>query len=718
MNSISRRILGCVVVGCLFAGVVSCDSGDEREGDTWRVYKADAASSSYSSLAQINKDNVGQLEIAWTFDPADALPGMRLGKYECNPIIIDTLLYATSARRHVYAIDARTGEKVWSFDPFQGERGGGNCRGVTYWESGSDKRILFTADHYLYAVNALTGEAIATFGENGRVDLNKNLDTDKEGVWVIPTSPGIIWKDLFIIGGEVSELYDAAPGHIRAYDVRTGERKWIFHTIPHPGEEGYDTWPPDAWKYAGGANNWGGMSLDEKRGIVYAPLGSPTYDFYGADRKGQNLFGNSLVALDANTGKLLWYFQTVHHDLWDYDLPAPANLVTIRRSGKTIDAVALISKTAFLYVFDRVTGEPVFPIEERAVPPSRIPGEEAWPTQPFPLHPAPYARQEMTEGEINDLTPAFRDSIVHALSSLRYEGLFTPPDPKGTLMLPGTRGGAEWGGAAYDPESSVLYINANESPEVARVERVRKSAPKDNQSTYERGRAFYYQNCASCHGPDRAGQEPLYPSLLGVPDRLSKAQVLTVIENGSGRMPAFAPFLEGNRDAIIAFLFDIKTESSPSNSIAVEEDTTTHYFNTTAYGHFSGPSRKPAIKPPWGTLNAIDLNTGEYLWRRPLGNYPDLQAPGAPETGMENWGGPMVTGGGLVFIAATRDNKFRAFDKKTGDVLWETELPGPGYATPATYSCGGRQYVVIAVSGNREDPSGKIIAFALPESIR
>jgi len=715
MYSILRGLPVRAAFACLLAwAIVSCGTDAEKKGATWHVYKADAASSSYSSLQQINKENVGQLQIAWTFDPADALPGMRLGKYECNPIIIDTILYATSARRYVYAIDARTGEKIWSVDPFQGGRGGGVCRGVTYWESGSDRRILFTADHYLYAVNALTGETITSFGDGGRVDLNKDLDTDKEGIWVIPTSPGIIWKDLFIIGGEVSELYDAAPGHIRAYDVRTGERKWIFHTIPHPGEEGYETWPPDAWKYVGGANNWGGMSLDEKRGIVYAPLGSPTYDFYGADRKGQNLFGNSLVALDANTGKLLWYFQTVHHDLWDYDLPAPANLVTIRRDGKTIDAVALVSKTAFLYVLDRVTGAPVFPIEERAVPPSHIPGEETWPTQPFPILPAPYAHQEMTEDLINDITPAFRDSVAQALSALRYEGLFTPPDPKGALMLPGTRGGAEWGGAAYDPESSILYINANESPEVARVERVRKNRSNGNQSEYERGRTFYFQNCASCHGPDRAGQEPVYPSLLGISNRLTKEQVLAVIANGSGRMPAFAPFLEGNRDAIIAFLFDIKTGSS-SNSVTVDEDTITHYFNTTAYGHFSGPGRKPAIKPPWGTLNAIDLNTGEYVWRKPLGNYPDLQVPGAPETGTENWGGPMVTAGGLVFIAATRDNKFRAFDKATGDVLWETELPGPGYATPATYSCEGRQYVVIAVSGNRESPSGKIIAFALPE---
>lgn len=695
--------------------VLSCGApGDKR--DTWRVYKGDAESTSYSSLNQINRDNVTSLELAWTFNPDDARPGSRYGKYECNPIIVDTVLYATSARHLVYAVDARTGEKLWSFDPFDGEEGGGISRGVTYWEDGPDKRILFTASNFLYAVDALTGTLIDSFGIEGRVDLNKDLDSDKQGYWVIPTSPGIVYRDLFIIGGEVSEMHDAAPGHIRAYNIRTGKREWIFHTIPHPGEPGYETWPEDAWKHTGGANNWGGMSLDADRGIVYAPLGSPTYDFYGADRKGMNLYGNSLVALDAATGKLVWHFQTIHHDLWDYDLPAPPNLVTLERDGKRVDAVALTSKIGFLYVFDRETGEPVFPIEERDVPASLIPGEEAWPTQPFPLKPAPYARQHMTDDEVNDLSSALKDSVLAAFRKLRYEGLFTPPDPKGTLLLPGTRGGSEWGGAAFDPESSVLYLNANESPEIAKVHRVRKVMQGKDQTLFGQGKVFYDTHCASCHGRDRAGQEPLYPGLLGLAERMPRAEVLKKIEQGAGRMPAFASVLKGNEDAIIAFLFERREEKSTRTTTA--EDTTTHYLNTTAYGHFSGPGRQPAIRPPWGTLNAIDLNTGEYLWRVPLGNYPDLQREGAPMTGTENWGGPMVTAGDLVFIAATRDNKFRAFDKFTGETVWETDLPGPGYAAPATYLCEGRQYVVISVTGNREDPSGRILAFALPDPVK
>ena len=392
----------------------------------------------------------------------DASAGTRLPKYECNPIIIDTVIYATSARHWVYAIDGRSGEKIWSFDPFYGKQGGGIKRGVTFWEKDGDRRILFTAGEYLYALNADTGLPVQDFGQDGRIRLDTGLGAHPDSIWVIPTSPGIVYNDLLILGSEVSELHDAAPGHIRAYHIPTGELVWTFHTIPHPGETGYDTWPEGAWKYAGGANNWGGMSLDMDRGMVYIPLGSPSYDYFGQNRSGKNLFGNCVVALEAATGNLVWYFQTVHHDLWDYDLPAPPSLITIERNGELIDAVAQTTKSGFLFLLNRETGESLFPIEERPVPPSNIPGEEAWPTQPFPVKPAPYARQNITADDLTSFTPEDHEFLVRRFNEVRYEGPYTPPDIKGTLMVPGSRGGSEWGGAAFDPtQGSCILIQTN-----------------------------------------------------------------------------------------------------------------------------------------------------------------------------------------------------------------------------------------------------------------
>lgn len=681
--------------------------------ETWEVYRGDHENSSYSSLSQINIRNVEQLDTAWVFRPRDAMPGARYGKYECNPIVVDGIMYLTSARRWLYALDALTGEKIWSFDPFDGERGGGMCRGVTYWRHQEDRRILFTAGNYLFAINANNGQPISDFGEAGKVNLNFHQGESGEA-WVVPTSPGIVYNNLLILGSEVSEMHGAAPGHIRAFDIKTGGVAWIFHTIPQPGEIGYDTWPSDAWKYVGGANNWGGMSLDIRRGIVYAPLGSPTYDFYGADRKGKNLFGNSLVALEAATGRLIWYFQTTHHDLWDYDLPAPPSLVSVERDGRNIDAVVLTTKTGFLFVFDRETGEPLFPVEERPVPPSRIPGEEAWPTQPFPLNPAPYARQSMSPGDLNVFSPGANDSLRLQFQKLRFEGLYTPPDTSGTLMIPGTRGGSEWGGAAYDPESGIVYLNANESPEIATIQKVKAGGPVENRTVNELGEIFYNNYCASCHGTDRQGTTPLGPPLKDLKNRMSEEEALNRITFGSGRMPAFRKLVQGKEEEIIAFLYQ-KKKSEISNKNRQNTDTSSRYLNLTAYSHFRDQKGRPAIKPPWGTLNALDISSGEYLWRIPLGNREDLQLPGAPPTGTLNYGGPLVTAGGLVFIGAAGDGKFRAFDKTTGALIWETQLPGNGYATPSTYMIDGRQYISIGVSGTDQQPAGCVYTFALPD---
>jgi quinoprotein glucose dehydrogenase len=716
-------LLSCIVL------ILLSDCNGGKNANTWSVYKADAKSTSSSPLDQINKQNVKDLQVAWTFYPNDARKNSRPMNSECNPIVIDGIMYATSARHRLYAINSNTGKQVWSFDPFDGGEGGGVYRGVTYWEDGDDKRILYTAGDNLFAQNAVTGELIKTFGTNGKVSMNVGLRGDPAKISVIPTSPGIVYENLLILGAEVSELYGAEPGYIRAYNIRTGNLEWTFHTIPHPGEPGYETWPKDAWKYVGGVNDWSGMSLDKERGMVFLALGSPSYDFYGGDRIGQNLYGNSIVALEAKTGKYIWHFQTVHHDLWDYDLPAPPNLVTIERDGKKVDAVAQTTKTGFLFVLDRDTGKPLFPIEERKVPTSFVYGEQAWDTQPFPLKPAPYARQNMTEEDLTSYSPAAYDSLLKKFRSLRYEGLFTPPDLRGTLMIPGTRGGSNWGGGAFDNETGIFYVKSSDSPELDHLQKVIPSENFSKESPFNQGKAIYMKHCSGCHGRDRAGNEPDYPPLSGIKDKLTKETALKKIKEGSGRMPSFENIIQGKEDAIIAYLFEM-TGKRPSrkesdlfevhtNRLSVgeeaeTEDTATVYLNVTAFSHFNDIDGRPAIKPPWGALNAINLNTGEYAWKVIIGNLPELQEPGAAETGAEGYGGPIVTAGGLVFIGGTHDKKFRAFDKDSGKLLWETTLPGVANATPCTYESDGRQYVAVSVAGDQENPAGFIMAFALP----
>jgi quinoprotein glucose dehydrogenase len=707
--------------------------GCQNQQRTWSVYKADAASSSYSPLKEINKENVHQLKLAWTFNPNDAAEGSRFAASQCNPIIIDGVMYLASARHRIYAVSASTGKMIWSFDPFNGGPGGGSFRGVTYWEDGRDKRILFTGGDELFALNAETGKPIPAFGKDGRVSMNVGIRDDSSKISVKPTSPGIVYEDLLIIGNEVSELYGAQPGYIRAYNIRTGKLQWTFHTVPKPGELGYDTWPKDAWKYAGGANCWGGMSLDEKRGMVFLGTGSPSYDFYGYDRIGKNLFGNCVVALDAKTGKHIWHFQTIHHDLWDYDLPAPPNLVTVYRDGKKIDAVAQTSKIGFLYVLNRETGESLFPIEERPVPSSDVPGEQAWPTQPFPLKPKPYARQYMTVNDLSDFSPASHDSLVKLFNASRYEGLFTPPSIKGTWNLPGTIGGSEWGGAAYDPSTHIIYLKSNESPEIDLLQKIDPSGISSSLSAYEKGKKIYATYCATCHKADRSGDEPIYPSLTDLKKRLSEAEALKKIKEGSGKMPSFAAIIKGHEDEVIDYLFD-KTDGRllqserdmaeiRSNRLTNIEakrekqttDTGTTYLNITAYAQLKDSEGRPAIKPPWATLNAINLNTGDYEWRIPVGNHPELQKNGEPITGSTGSPGPIVTAGGLVFLGGARDRKFQAFDKTTGKLLWETTLPGFASATPCTYKSNGKQYVAVSVASSKESPAGYVMTFALPD---
>ncbi len=709
--------------------IAGCTTSNNKTR-TWSIYKADNESTSYSTLDEINLKNINKLKPAWTFAFKDAFDTSQTGRSECNPIIIDGIMYATSGRHRVYAIDAVTGRQLWCFDPFNGHEGGGVNRGVTYWQDKEDKRILFTAGDHLFAVNALTGKIIERFGSKGRVSMNDGFRGDPSSISVIPTSPGIVFGDLLIMGTEVSELYAAEPGYIQAYNIKTGKRIWTFHTVPLPGEPGCETWPKNAWKYAGGVNDWAGMSLDVKRGLVFLALGSPSYDFFGGDRKGQNLYGNCVLALDAKTGKYKWHYQTIHHDLWDYDLPAPPNLVTVVRDGKRTDAVAQVSKVGFVYVLNRETGIPLFPINEQKVPESHVPGEEAWPTQPFPLKPRAFARQHLTEDDLADFSPAAHDSLVKKFKSYRYEGLFTPPDLKGTFNFPGSRGGAEWGGAAYDPSSGILYVRSNDSPEIDSLQKISRTDNDAGKSFFHQGKTFYNNYCTGCHGADRMGSAPEYPSLIDLRFRMTKESVLDKIKKGGGKMPAFSNVLKGNEAAVISYLYDSadKKYSQAANDLLEikknrsaqkhadshpETDTAFTYLNTTAYGMFKGPNGNPGIKPPYGTLNAIDLNTGDYVWTIPLGNHPELQRKGDPLTGNVGSPGPIVTAGGLVFIAGTRDKKFRAFNKSTGRLVWEAALPGMGTATPCTYWCNGKQYIALSVAGDHGNKAGYIIAFTL-----
>jgi len=669
-------------------------NGESRD---WPAYGGAAANTHYSDLAQINRTNVKELAVAWSFDTGEQ------GGLQTSPIIVEGVLYGITPTQKVFALDAASGRLLWKFD--SGIKSTQPDRGLAYWWSERDKRILVGVMNFLYALNANTGKPVTTFGEDGRIDLRGDLGRDPQRQSVALTSPGIVYKDVIIVGGRNPETLPAAPGDVRAYDVRTGKLRWSFHTIPHPGEFGYETWPAEAWKYSGAANNWAGMAVDAKRGVVYVPTGSAAFDFYGANRLGDDLFANCLIALNAETGERIWHFQGVRHDLWDRDFPSPPALVTVNRGGKHIDAVAQTTKQGFVYLFDRVNGKPLFPIEYRKYPPSTVPGEVAAAEQPLPTKPAPFARQLLSEDMLTNRTPEAHAWALEKFRTFRSEGQFVPFSAgKDTVIFPGFDGGAEWGGSAVDTQTAILYVNANEMAWTGALAlNIGENSPK----------AVYLSQCSVCHGEKMTGSPPAMPSLVGVGDRLSPQQIGATIKNGKGRMPAFANFDDGQLEALIDFLVSGRSKELPSS----EPPPPDMKYRFTGYHKFLDPDGYPAIAPPWGTLNAINLNTGEYVWKINLGEYPELAAKGLKNTGTENYGGPVVTAGGLVFIGASDfDRKFRAYDKATGELLWESTLPFSGNATPATYAVNGRQYVVIAAGGGKDlkSPSGGVyVAFAL-----
>jgi glucose dehydrogenase len=771
----------------------------------WSAYNGGLNGDHYSRLAQITRANVKQLKQAWSYDIGEP------GGIQTNPLIIAGMLYGYTPTQKVIALDAATGKLKWKFD--SGINGTQPVRGLSFWTDGKDSRLFAGVMNFLYCLDPATGRPISSFGEDGRIDLRKGLREPWQDQSIALTSPGVLYKDMIIVGGRDPETHPAPPGDIRAFDVHTGAVRWVFHTIPRPGEPGFETWPKDAWKTAGAANNWTGMTLDESRGVLFVPTGSAVMDFYGGDRLGNDLYANCLLALDANTGKLLWHFQSVHHDMWDRDFPTPPALFTMKKDGRTIQAIAQPTKQGFLYVFDRATGKPLFPVSEKPYPASTVPGEVASKTQPLPEWPEPYARQRLTEDMMSTRTPEVHEWAVKQFRGMQTGGQFLPfvVGGKQTGVFPGFDGGAEWGGPAIDPVHNIIYINSNEMvwlggllpagetssagekiyreqcavchgveragspptfpslvditkrmpedkitaivhggsgrmpsfpnladqrlsdlisylrtpPTPAATKELQSDAAQPTPKAHEEdpaGAMVYARRCAVCHGDQRQGNAPAFPALIGVGTRLTAQQVADMIHNGKGRMPG-QPAVQGTElDALLRYLgVSEKTsaqESAPNDAAVNTTPGQIPDYIFTGYRKFLDPEGYPAFNPPWGTLNAIDLNTGKYLWKINLGEFPELVAKGMTNTGSENYGGPVLTATGVLFIGATNhDRKFRAFDSSNGKLLWESTLPYLGNATPATYMIDGKQYVVIGASGARDPktPQGSAyVAFSLP----
>ena len=662
----------------------------------WPVYGGDNDHTHFTTLNQISPTNVAKLKVAWTYATHDEFAGSEM---QANPVVIDGILYATTPKLHVFALDAATGRELWRFDPNNGAAPTSRIRHRGVVVTGD--RVIFNYRNRLYALDRKTGRPIKTFGDSGWVDLRAGLGRPVEGLSVSASSPGVVFENLLIMGSTVPEALPSAPGDIRAFDVQTGKLVWSFHTIPHPGEFGYDTWPTETWKIAGGVNAWSGVTIDAKRAMVFAATGSASYDFYGANRVGDNLFANSVIALDARTGKRVWHYQVLKHDLWDRDLPAAPMLVTVTRDGARVDAVAQITKTGHVWLFNRDNGTPLFPVQDRAMPIAALDGEHPSPTQHFPTLPAPFARQQLTVNDLTQRTPAAHTAALKTFNEYKPSHPFEAPNvTKGTIIYPGVDGGGEWGGPAYDPQTGLLYVNSNEMAWLLKL------VPRSDQS-------LYAATCASCHGDKRQGSAG-GPSLLDVASRRSREQVIKIIKEGTGRMPAFGAAMDGGA------MNDITTYLMTGTDASIGKVNDSPFFlkyRTAFFDIFTDHEGYPGVKTPWGTLNAINLNTGKFAWSIPFGEYPKLAAKGIRNTGTDSYGGAIVTENGLLLIAATTyDNKIRAFDKRTGKLLWTGTLPAAGNATPSTYMVNGKQYVVIACGGGKNGaPSGgTYVAFALP----
>ena len=763
---------GRTVITTAFVATVSIAVAiGARSNKWWWDNLAGPDSSNFVGSDQIKKSNVSQLEVAWSY------PYATTG---FNPIVVDDVMYLLGRGGSLVALDATTGKEIWIHEGLNGI----TSRGVNYWQSenGKDRRLLFSINSFLQEIDAQTGKTILTFGENGTVDLRHGLARAEQYAGRIQSnSPGKIWKNLLILGSAPGEAFVNPPGDIRAYDVITGEKKWQFHTVPLPGEFGYDTWPKEAHKYVGGVNNWGSMSVDEERGIVYVPTGSANYDFYGADRIGQNLFANCILALDARTGKRRWHFQTVHHDLWDFDNVSAPQLVTVRHNGRRVDAVAHAGKTGFLYVLDRVTGKPLWPVEERPVPKSDMPGEQAWPTQPFPTKPLPFVRHSFTVDDVNPWlsSPEEYEAMRERVAKARNEGLFTPPGLIDTIAMPGNQGGSNWGTTAADPQKGMVFVVGVNQVAILRLEDVTKRTLGPGRGgggqgnvPLQAGLSAYQQYCTACHGANLSGALPGVPSLFGITDRMGEDAIKAIVTGGQGQMRPVSSISEQELTAVIAYLANTSASAGrgrtggrssgppevfPPGPVAGRGGAPQPPLPPRSLGPFypgvggnAGNTLYPSdvkdvpptrymtdygvlasfTKPPYTTLTAYDLNTGEIKWQVPNGDHlPTIRSGGPANTGgVGARYGLVVTKGGLVFHAGN-DGKVRAYDEDTGEVLWTGTLNGTTSGVPVSYEAKGRQYFVImanqggggrgggAAAATPADPNAPIgaIAFALPK---
>ncbi len=705
----------------------------------WATYRGDQEGTAYSSLSQITTENVQLLEEVWTYDTKNLVrPGM-----ESNPIIIAGVMYFADPDLNLVALDAATGEELWLFDPSEHDSRGddlppGIQRAEVYWEdeNGENARIFHLAKDIIWAVNPDDGTLIESFGKGGHIDLTENH------VWpahlvrnkLTNNSPPVTYKDHLIVDSNVFENREEPPGNIRSFNTITGEFEWRFHTIPLEGQPGYETWEWEDNMNYGGANSWGGFTVDEERGWVFAATGAATGGIHGngGARPGKNLYANSVLAIDAETGELQWHFQTIHHDIWDYDIaPAPMLATITRDDGVEQDVVVQTGKQGKVFIFDRDTGESLFPIVEKPVTTEAAPGEVPYPTQPWPLKPDPLVRTTFYESDLTNITPESHASALEKFKKLKSGPMYTPPSIEGTIVQPGIHGGNEWGGPAFDPETNIAYVNVNDFPFILTLNPMQPDQFAD-MSDLQRGRTIYNSQCAACHGAERQGGTGLpLDNLVFSADSLKE-----IITQGRNAMPAFQYFEDDKLDYVVAFLQSEPGDGSTSDINLSDESLTwsggegelAWSTSTPQYiaqlDYFTDHMGYHAIKPPWGKLIAVDVAKGEIKWSVPLGEYPGLVEMGIRNTGVENFGGMAVTKGGLIFIAATEDNRFRAFDKTNGELLWEFEMDAPGFSSPSVYEIDGRQYVVIVAGGGggryrspvSQDIGRRVHAFALPGS--